>query len=270
MRQGKSLPLGGFSNLSPPQIAEDAPRVLIFAPHPDDECIIGGLPLRLMRESKMRVLNVAVTQGSNPERKQPRLEELKAACDYIGFELIQVGESGLDGINLKGKAENPENWKNSVDQIADILSEQKPEVIFFPHDDDFNTSHIGTHHLIVEALEKLGNITCWTVETEFWGEMKGPNLIVESSEEDVADLLAALSFHVGEVQRNPYHLRMPGWMMDNVRRGGEVVGGQGGAVPDFLFATLYRLRKWKNDHFEQVLKTGRTLAADDNPQSLFE
>ena len=43
-------PLGGFPNLSPPEMADDAPRVLIFAPHPDDECIIGGLALRLMRD----------------------------------------------------------------------------------------------------------------------------------------------------------------------------------------------------------------------------
>ena len=57
-------------------------------------------------------------------------------------------------------------------------------------------------------------------------------------------MMTALSFHVGEVQRNPYHLLVPAWMQDNVRRGGELVGGQGGAAPDFAFATLYRLRRW--------------------------
>ena len=62
--------------------------------------------------------------------------------------------------------------------------------------------------------------------------MATPNLMVESSPEDLADMMAALSFHVGEVQRNPYHLLVPAWMQDNVRRGGEVVGGQGGAAAD--------------------------------------
>jgi LmbE family N-acetylglucosaminyl deacetylase len=37
---------------------------LIFSPHPDDECIIGGLALRLLREAKWNVINVAVTLGS--------------------------------------------------------------------------------------------------------------------------------------------------------------------------------------------------------------
>jgi len=269
MREGKRLPLGGFSPLPKPELPADAPRVLIFSPHPDDECIIGGIALRLMRQNKMRVLNVAVTQGSNKARQQPRLQELKAACDYIGFDLIQTAENGLEDINPKGKKEKPEQWTASVARTAEILDEQKPEVILFPHDDDFNTSHIGTHHLVVEALRKLGNISCWAVETEFWGAMKGPNLMVESSEEDVADLLTALSFHVGEVNRNPYHLSMPGWMIDNVRRGGEVVGGQGGAAPSFIFATLYRLRRWEKTDFVPVYEGGRTLSAQEDPASLF-
>lgn len=269
MDEGTKLPLGTFPPLPAPELPENAPRVLIFSPHPDDECIVGGLALRLMRQNKMRVINVAVTQGSRKDRQQGRLKELKNACDYIGFDLVQAADNGLENVNLKGKKQFPDQWKSSVGRMAEILDEQEPEVIFFPHDDDFNTTHIGTHHLVVEALRSLGNVSCWAVETEFWGAMKGPNLMVESSGDDVADLLTALSFHVGEVQRNPYHLRMPGWLMDNVRRGGEVVGGQGGAVPDFLFATLYRLRRWEKNDFVPVYEGGRSLAALEDPASLF-
>jgi N-acetylglucosamine malate deacetylase 1 len=270
MREGKNLPLGGVPPLPAPDLPGDAPRALIFSPHPDDECIIGGLPLRLMRECGMRVVNVAVTQGSRKDRQQERLTELKAACDYIGFGLIQTAENGLENVNPKGRQNHPDQWRNSVARTAEILREQKPEVIFVPHDDDFNTTHIGTHHLVVEALRELGDVSCWAVETEFWGAMKGPNLMVESSDRDVADLLTALSFHVGEVNRNPYHLRMPGWLMDNVRRGGEVVGGQGGAAPDFLFATLYRLRRWEKTDLLPAPAEGRSLSRDEDPATLFQ
>ena len=76
--------------------------------------------------------------------------------------------------------------------------------------------------------------------------MASPNLMVESTPTTSAEMMTALSFHVGEVQRNPYHLLLPAWMQDNVRRGGELVGGQGGAAPDFSFCTLYRLREWRD------------------------
>ena len=36
-----------------------------------------------------------------------------------------------------------------------------------------------------------------------------PNLMAESSVDDLATMMTALSFHVGEVQRNPYHLTLP-------------------------------------------------------------
>jgi hypothetical protein len=93
--------------------------------------------------------------------------------------------------------------------------------------------------------------------------------MVESSIDDVADLIAALSFHVGEVRRNPYHLRMPAWLQDNVRRGAELVGGQGSAAPDFMFATLYRARRWKNGHVEEIFSGGKQISAGNNPGDIF-
>jgi LmbE family N-acetylglucosaminyl deacetylase len=269
-QEAKHLPLGGLSPLQKLALPEDAPKVLIFAPHPDDEVIIGGLPLRLHREARFHVLNVAVTQGSNKARQSERWNELGACCDYIGFGLIQTRVGGLEGINLKSRESDPARWQASVERIAEILREQRPRVIFVPHDRDWNISHTGTHHLVMQAVESLGEgFSCYIVETEFWGAMDTPNLMVESSEQDVTDLISALSFHVGEVRRNPYHLRMPAWLVDNVRRGGELVGGQGGAAPDFAFATLYRLRRWHNHQLQSVLSTGRFLPTSENPLALF-
>jgi len=267
---GTKLPLGNQTPLRHVAPGPGAPKALIFSPHPDDEVIIGGLPLRLRREVEMNVINVAVTQGSDKARQAERWKELTACCDYVGFGLVATSENGLEGVNMKTRTHEPEPWAAKVDRIAAIMREHKPRVIFFPHDDDWNSSHIGTHHLVVDALGRLGaEFSCHTVETEFWGAMDTPNLMVESSEKDLVDLLTALSFHVGEVRRNPYHVRMPAWMIDNVRRGSELVGGQGGAAPNFAFATLYRLRRWRNGAFEQPSSKGRFLALTENPRALF-
>jgi len=263
---GKSLPLGEIPPHHKSKPAADAAVALIFSPHPDDECIIGGLALRLLRETGMRVINVAVTQGSRKERQQPRWQELKNACNHLGFDLEQTAPNGLEKIASKTRLEDPQHWSAAVKIISTTLVKHQPGVIFFPHEFDWNSTHIGTHFLVMDALQTLpANFQCLIIETEFWGQMSSPNLMVESSVEDVAELLAALSFHVGEVRRNPYHLQMPAWLQDNVRRGAELVGGQGGAAPDFTFATLYRLRQWKNGRVENVYSGGKQISATENP-----
>ncbi|HEX9048573.1 MAG TPA: PIG-L family deacetylase, partial [Verrucomicrobiae bacterium] len=229
LTDGKSLPLGGIARPERKPVAVDAPTALIFSPHPDDECIIGGFALRLLRESGMRVINIAVTQGSNRERQAGRWQELKNACDWIGFELEATGPNGLEKINPKTRQQDPQHWTAAVKVIAATLARHQPKVILFPHEHDWNSTHIGTHFLVMDALKSLpAKFHCFLVETEFWGQMASPNLMVELGDDDVADLLAALSFHVEEVRRNPYHLRLPAWLQDNVRRGAELVGGQGG------------------------------------------
>jgi LmbE family N-acetylglucosaminyl deacetylase len=260
--------------LSPPRsrtfankISRNAPRILIFSPHPDDECIVGGLALRLSREAKWNVVNVAVTLGSKKERRAMRQCELKNACASLGFDLVVAD---LEKINLETRKKNRAHWNAAVKSISKIIAEQKPRVIFLPHEADIHPAHVGTHFLVLDALEKLPHgFECFVVETEFWGQMTKPNLLVESGVEDVADLIAALACHVGEVRRNPYHARLPAWLVDNVRRGAELVGGPGAASPDFTFGTNYRVRKWSRGRLVEVLKSGKHLPCSINAAGLF-
>jgi LmbE family N-acetylglucosaminyl deacetylase len=256
----KAAPLGAQPPLPRPALAPGAPCALVFAPHPDDECLVGGLALRFQREAGLRVVDVAVTQGSNKARQGPRWAELAAACEYIGFDLVGTQPGGLEGINVETRHRDPERWRHAVDVISGILAEHRPEVVFAPHDGDWNSTHIGTHYLVMDALARqTAEFACTVVETEYWGAMATPNLMVELSAEHVTDLMTALTFHVEEVRRNPYHVLFPGWLMDNVRRGGEIVGGQGRAAPDFTFATLYRLRRWEGGGLRGVLGGSRAL-----------
>jgi LmbE family N-acetylglucosaminyl deacetylase len=269
LNEGGAISSVGLIPPDRPDITADMPRALIFSPHPDDEVIIGALPLRLLREQRLNVINVAVTLGSLAGRQTERWQELKNCCAYIGFGLLATREMGLEGINPIAREQQPKRWSAAVETIADILAAQRPSIVFLPHADDWNKTHIGTHYLVLEAMGRCSDLTCQVVETEFWGAMDAPNLMVESSASDVADLVAALSLHVGEVARNAYHLRLPAWMMDNVRRGAELVGGQGGAAPSFAFATLYRLRLWADGRLHEVLNGGQVLSSQDDLSKLF-
>jgi LmbE family N-acetylglucosaminyl deacetylase len=270
INEGKALPLGGFPPSPKPSLAPDALRALFFAPHPDDETISGALALRLLREAKMNVINVAVTQGSKKERQAGRLAELQGACNYLGYGLQATGPNGLEKVTLKTRQNEPQLWSGMIKVISEILAKHQPRVILFPHERDWNDTHIGVHYLVTDALEQMpSNFECYTVETEFWGAMDDPNLMAEVSAEDLADMIAATTFHIGEVKRNPYHLSLPSWMMDNVRRGAELVGGQGGAAPDFQFAALYRLRKCSQGRLMKYYEGGRQLPVTVNAGTLF-
>lgn len=268
--KGAALPLGGFRV---PRVARPkarAPKVLLFSPHPDDECIVGGLALRLLREQRMNVINIAVTLGSKVERRSERARELDAACRYLGFGLELAGGQGLDSVNAETREKDPVGWQKKVACIASLLERHQPQVILLPHAADAHPTHRGTHLLVLDALKleagrprPVGQPPLLIVETEFWSPMDHPNAMVEISPRDLSDLVAALSCHVGEVRRNPYHLRLPAWMQDNVRRGGERMLGCGGVAPTLSFAVMYRVLLWNGPDLQPGQDVGRMFGAND-------
>lgn len=239
--------------------------ILIFSPHPDDECIIGGLALRLQQENNYTVGNVAVTLGSNEARQLERLQELKNACAHLNFHLIETAPHGLSNINLKNRnAPNPTRWQEAVTTIANLLTQYQPKIILFPHADDSNGTHVGTHWLVQDALALMPNtFTTLCIETEYWHPMKQPNLLLELSTNHVAHLMQALSYHTGEIARNPYHLRLPDWMSDTVRRA-EIVGGQGSTAPEFNFGIMYGVKKWEQGKLTPVTTHNKIISSAEN------
>jgi LmbE family N-acetylglucosaminyl deacetylase len=263
-QEARALPLGGFPSVGRAP-SPGAPVLLSFSPHPDDEVITGGLALRLSREAGWRIVNVAVTLGSAPARRAERAAEGKASCEFIGFEQLLAAPSGFERIHRDSRSKDAAHWARCVERIAEILLQQAPRAICFPHADDWNVTHVGTHLLVVDALRALGpGFRVSVLESEFWGALPAPNLMLELGADDVARLVAALSFHVGEVRRNPYHLTLPAWMIDNVRRGSELVLGQGASAPPFTFATLYRQRLWDGGGFVPVPVPPRALSLSDD------
>lgn len=238
---------------APPTRPRDAKRqCLVFAPHPDDECIVGALPLRLQQESGWQVTVVAVTLGSQRERRAARRAELGAACAHLGFELLILGDEGLERVRPDTADAEPALWRSHLDRVVQLLTRARPALVLAPHGADANATHIGVHLLIVQALAQA-RYAGLLAQTEFWAPQAAPNCMVQTSIADTARLVQALACHVGEVARNPYHLRLPAWMADNVRRGGELIAGAGSEPPRYAFATLYGLSRWADGAWQQDL-----------------
>lgn len=218
-------------------------RIVICAPHPDDEVLFGALPLRLSREQGCGVTVLAVTLGSNRERKAARAGEAGDACALLGFDLVMADDQ-LAPLSPYSRGQDPKGWQRRVEYLVDFFAQSAPDMVLYPHDLDGHPTHIATSYLVHAALLRhtaSGSQPLFAVECEYWQPMVDPNLLVGIGREHAATLLAALVCHRGEMSRNPYHLREPARMMDNVRRGGEALRGFGLQSPAFPFGVLYRM-----------------------------
>jgi LmbE family N-acetylglucosaminyl deacetylase len=228
-------PLTSLFSPSPLVKKDSVPMtVMILSPHPDDESIVGSLALRLQKENNAHIVNVAVTLGSKKDRQKARLTELEAACSFLEMELVVLDE----------------DWTKKRKELKSLIQKYQPQIILAPHVKDHHPTHIKTGQLLTKVVDTKSNfLVAWT---EFWGQLEKPNTLVEVPEEILAIQMEALAKHVGEVERNPYHLRLPAWMMDNVRRGSEVVSGKGTMAPTCPYGVLYQLQTVKKGKFKDL------------------
>ena len=252
----------------PPQA--DAPVCLIFSPHPDDEALVGGLPLRL-RAAGWRVVNVAVTLGSRLDRRAARWQELQASCRVLGFELIAASGApgmGLEGVRTAGHAAQHANWRAAVERVINVMARYQPRVVVCPHELDGHDVHMATSQLVLQALAGVPTLSPHLLLSEYWNTQLQPQLMLGLTDQQVGQMMLATAMHAGEVSRQPYHLTLPAWLMDSARRGAERVGGPGAANSGMTYAALYGWRRRVGA--EWVAMSPRLLPSADDVGALFD
>jgi len=139
-------------------------KIIVFAPHPDDETFgCGGTIAKRISEG-YDVLVVVMTDGrysllkvlgidSNPtpeEVKEIRREEVKRATRILG-----VPEENLILLDfIDGTLED--NEKEAEKKVFEILSENHPVEVFSPYKKDGHPDHRATYRIVKNSIEKLG------------------------------------------------------------------------------------------------------------------
>lgn len=125
-------------------------RVLVFAPHNDDEILgVGGTMAKLSRQGHA-VYVCEVTSGSDPERtKRIRTEALKAhriigVADTIFLDLPVVGLKHISTKILNAK-------------ILDVVQSIRPNLAFIPHIGDMHIDHVEVAQSAMVALRPPNN-----------------------------------------------------------------------------------------------------------------
>ena len=220
-------------------------NALILAPHPDDECLMSPYALRLLLENQVRVHAVSVTTGSNTARQTERQVEFQNACAVMNFTPYVLSLE----------------WDKKADEIKEIIQREKINLIIAPHLHDHHPAHIKTGELARKIMNEVSFDGIY-LESQFWGELKAPNLLVEVTQEAFELSFEALTKHTGEVSRNPYHLRLASYLVNNVRLGAEKVATLGSAAPTFAFGALYQGYRVENGTLKNLPHQILDSAAD--------
>jgi LmbE family N-acetylglucosaminyl deacetylase len=114
-------------------------RVLVVAPHPDDETLgCGGTLLRMAREGAhvgwFIVTGMNEDAGFSGEAIEAREDEIRRVTELYGF--AEVFRLGLPTCQLDTLP-----MADLIDQFAAVFKSFQPEIVFLPHRMDVHTDH---------------------------------------------------------------------------------------------------------------------------------
>lgn len=150
-------------------------RILVLAPHPDDDIFGCGGTLHRCRLNGSAITSVYMTdggQGSGAESGdlvRIRRSEAERAAAIIGIE---------DLVFLENRDGQLRRTPAAVAEIARLLERTRPDAVFLPFLLDNHPDHRATNDIFVEAgCRAGGDPVCYGYEV--WTSISFPNCVVD-------------------------------------------------------------------------------------------
>lgn len=125
-------------------------RVLVFAPHNDDEVLGVGGTIAKYAKNGYEVYICVVTRGKDKERLKRIENEALAAHNILG-----VKETIFMGLPVVGLADIPTKELNKA--FHDVVTKIKPNIAFIPHKGDMHGDHRLAAESAMVALRPVNN-----------------------------------------------------------------------------------------------------------------
>ncbi|MFA5888224.1 MAG: PIG-L family deacetylase [Candidatus Nanoarchaeia archaeon] len=187
-------------------------KVLIFAPHPDDDLIgCGGSIAKHVKQGN-EVAIVYLTSGDAGSLKYAKKQLAEIREKEAGNAAKIIGVKDL--IFLK----NPDGYlecnKENLVKIVDLIREKKPNIIYIPHKSDAHKDHMKTYELVAESIGRASSPLfqeCkgepWSVDIvlcyEVWTPLQEISYI-ENIDEFIDLKIQALEQHKSQIQDMRY------------------------------------------------------------------
>ena len=179
-------------------------RVLVFAPHPDDEVAGPGGVLALHRAQGDAVRVVITTDGTSgdPDR---RYEPATYAAMRHAESRAGLHELGVDDVTFWGFPDghvlSDVDVENGVRMAISALVQFRPNVVYLPWELDGHGDHRAVHVVVTRALERTG-FTGLALGYEIWNAMI-PDVIVDTTAV-FAKKVAAMRAHASQIAYTQY------------------------------------------------------------------
>jgi hypothetical protein len=134
----------------------DASEVLVFAPHPDDECIgCGGILALLAQQSTVNIKVVLITNGDGgvnspePDMGPRRENEMRKALSILGIEQLECLRYPDGRFELNNEF---------INRIESILISFNPKWVLLPSPIDYHKDHLLSSNVISSQCLNHQNI----------------------------------------------------------------------------------------------------------------
>ncbi|MEC4985741.1 MAG: PIG-L deacetylase family protein [Oscillatoria sp. PMC 1068.18] len=158
----ESLPLFGIEKIFPARVDKNAKmcsKIIIVAPHPDDETLGCGGAIASLRTSGTAVQVLVISDGtrSHPNSRKypaPKLKKLREAETLAAMKILGIAPSQVTFCGLPdGAVKN--SFAEGKSSICQYLKQFPPTTIFLPWRKDPHPDHQATWQLIDTCIKQM-------------------------------------------------------------------------------------------------------------------
>lgn len=204
-------------------------RILIIAPHPDDEVLGCGGTIKKHSQKGDEVYLCIVTKGYTPDWSQEYMDKVERGLEESS-KILGIKDTFFLGFPTAKLDTVPQKELN--DSISKCLDKVKPEVLYIPFDGDASADHRLTFEAVMVAARpllksKIKKILCYEVlsETDFALSFSEkpflPNVYIDIFD-TLDEKLKAMSCYKTELKNFPHPRSLEGIKILAEKRGGEV------------------------------------------------
>lgn len=196
-------------------------RILIFAPHPDDETLgCGGLMSKAKdagAQVYIQFLTVGDTMDHSPKgvsTASERFGEIKEVADFYRWDDWHIAFPG-DEYHLKLDALPRFELANAIEHESPIsIADVAPTVVIAPHRSSYNQDHQVTAEAVHTALRPSNArlrhhprvVLAYEEAADQWryDSAPSPNLLVELADRDIDAKINAMRLYGTQVHDHPH------------------------------------------------------------------